>query len=54
MNATKYNMTGMYILCVQPGEMVVCGWSTNVHVRMCTHCLLQQFLKYGDTCMQFI
>ena len=50
MNATKYNMAGMCILCVRPGEVVVCGWSTNVLVRMHTHCLPQQFLKYyGDT-----
>ena len=36
MNATKYNMAGMYMhLC--SGEVVGCGWSTNVHVHIQTN-----------------
>ena len=39
MNATKSNMARMYILCVCVGgwELVMCGWSINVHVLIQTH-----------------
>ena len=50
MNATKYSMGRMYILCMRPGEVdrrCLVIWSTNVHIQTYTHTATTTILDHN-------